>query len=741
MIKSQTNPRINRASHSALNLKSTASEDYLKVLNGEEIDDQENSFLDVQRRIQNGDLINNPDLARKTIERTAKSFFDSKPNTHLEATYSSLIACSSAQTGNMSVKASLEICFAILYDMLLSPFKNDSDLARNLLAEGIRKRKDFRLLLQKRGGFIGRAAKVIHDMDIQPQTSQQQILQATSSSSSFSSSSSSSSSSSFESLNLITMQHHVLLNITDVFRELADGGVRHWDPIEADELLEVMDVKNEDELIGKLNNVSDQINNEQNNEQNNGEENQDQFDAEKKQKTENTDENEDDNLKLSETGDENEQNKQKLKTNSKSVESLHIKDEQQIPQIEDEEDDNIVKWRTNKKNLLQYFELKGLKRLNRSNKRQFAIIDSLQEELEQLDRDKLNLQLQIAGEEDRLNEKLIPLQEELDRSNSETRKEKEYSQNISKQIQLLQAEIKKLKEELIFKMTEIDKLKQSEKEQTDLRRESEDQQKRWKEERDQEQSRADAVESEFREFKLQNERSNQLMEQEKSARLKEFNENEDWKRKYYEELDRRLDRDNQIKILQEEKLLVIERYELEIQRLNDLYELEKEQRRIAEFENVKLNGLLAENEIDSEKLKMRIEDEQSKISEIMSLAPKLKEKEIILDENQKKIENLESSIDSEKEKRRIAENLLKIEKEEIKKQIKIAKDERIKQTEEERRRITAQIKQMMEEEDKIKAIQDQKLIIEQRDNEISKRRDVERQIRLQKLEVTKSALQ
>ncbi|KAA6354865.1 MAG: hypothetical protein EZS28_049608, partial [Streblomastix strix] len=367
--------------------------------------------------------------------------------------------------------------------------------------------------------------------------------------------------------------------------------------------LEVMDVKNEDELIGKLNNVSDQINNEQNNEQNNGEENQDQFGAENKQKTENTDENEDDNLRLSETGGEDEQNKQKLKTNSKSVESLHIKDEQQIPQIEDEEDDNIVKWRTNKKNLLQYFELKGLKRLNRSNKRQFAIIDSLQEELEQLERDKLNLQLQIAGEEDRLNEKLIPLQEELDRSNSETKKEKQYSLNISKQIQLLQAEIKKLKEELIFKMVEIDKLKQSEKEQTDLRRESEDQQKRWKEERDQEQSRADAVESELREYKLQNERLNQLMEQEKSARLKEFNENEDWKRKYYEELDRRLDRDNQIKILQEEKLLVIEKYELEIQRLNDLYELEKEQRRIAEFENVKLNGLLAENEIDSEKLK------------------------------------------------------------------------------------------------------------------------------------------
>ncbi|KAA6386835.1 MAG: hypothetical protein EZS28_017637, partial [Streblomastix strix] len=48
---------------------------------------------------------------------------------------------------------------------------------------------------------------------------------------------------------------------------------------------------------------------------------------------------------------------------------------------------------------------------------------------------------------------------------------------------------------------------------------------------------------------------------------------------------------------------------------------------------------------------------------------------------------------------------------------------------------------MMEEEDKIKAQQDQKLINEQRDNEISKRRDVERQIRLQKLEVTKSALQ
>ncbi|KAA6335533.1 MAG: hypothetical protein EZS28_052954, partial [Streblomastix strix] len=275
---------------------------------------------------------------------------------------------------------------------------------------------------------------------------------------------------------------------------------------EADELLEVMDVKNEDELIGKLNNVSDQTNNELNN----GEENQDQSDAEKKQKTENTDENEVDNLRLS----EDEQNKQNLKTNSKSVESLHIKDEQQIPQIEDEEDDIFVKWRTNKKNLLQYFELKGLKRLNQSNKRQFAIIDSLQEELEQLERDKLNLQLQIDGEEDRLNEKLIPLQEELDRSNSETKKEKEYSQNISKQIQLLQAEIKKLKEELIFKMTEIDKLKQSEKEQTDLRRESEDQQKRWKEERDQEQSRADAVESEFREFKLQNERSNQLMEQE-----------------------------------------------------------------------------------------------------------------------------------------------------------------------------------------------------------------------------------
>ncbi|KAA6386836.1 MAG: hypothetical protein EZS28_017638 [Streblomastix strix] len=233
-----------------------------------------------------------------------------------------------------------------------------------------------------------------------------------------------------------------------------------------------------------------------------------------------------------------------------------------------------------------------------------AIIDSLQEELEQLERDKLNLQFQIAGEEDRLNEKLIPLQEELDRSNSETKKEKEYSQNVSKQIQLLQAEIKKLKEELIFMVVEIDKLKQSEKEQTGLRRESEDQLKRWKEERDQEQSRADAVESELREFKLQNERLNQLMEQEKSARLKEFNENEDWKRKYYEELDRRLDRDNQIKILQEEKLQVIERYELEIQRLNDLYELEKEQRRIAEFVNVKLNDLLAENMIESEILKM-----------------------------------------------------------------------------------------------------------------------------------------
>ncbi|KAA6352926.1 MAG: hypothetical protein EZS28_051547 [Streblomastix strix] len=80
MIKSQTNPRINRASHSALNLKSTASEDYLKILNEEEMDDQENSFLDVQRRIQNGDLINNPDLALKTIEKTAKSFFDSKPS-------------------------------------------------------------------------------------------------------------------------------------------------------------------------------------------------------------------------------------------------------------------------------------------------------------------------------------------------------------------------------------------------------------------------------------------------------------------------------------------------------------------------------------------------------------------------------------------------------------------------------------------------------------------------------------
>ncbi|KAA6388170.1 MAG: hypothetical protein EZS28_016304, partial [Streblomastix strix] len=80
MIKSQSDRRINRAPHSALNLKSIASEDNLKILNGEEIDDQEQSFLDVQRRIQNGDLINNPDLARKTIEKTAKSFFDSKPS-------------------------------------------------------------------------------------------------------------------------------------------------------------------------------------------------------------------------------------------------------------------------------------------------------------------------------------------------------------------------------------------------------------------------------------------------------------------------------------------------------------------------------------------------------------------------------------------------------------------------------------------------------------------------------------
>ncbi|KAA6364062.1 MAG: hypothetical protein EZS28_040411, partial [Streblomastix strix] len=156
-----------------------------------------------------GQFAQNPKLVRKVIRKTTRAFFASQ-NKQISGICTGLTVSSAAAVGLIREESSLEICFILLFGLLMSPNESDSKTGMILMKEGIKNRKDFKHLLCGRGGLVGRIVMAL----LRYRTSQ---------------------SSSRESSQRTPL--HALLNALEVLQELVERNEQGWDQSETEDLI------------------------------------------------------------------------------------------------------------------------------------------------------------------------------------------------------------------------------------------------------------------------------------------------------------------------------------------------------------------------------------------------------------------------------------------------------------------------------------------------------------------------
>ncbi|KAA6390524.1 MAG: hypothetical protein EZS28_013946 [Streblomastix strix] len=113
------------------------------------------SLLNFQRYAFEVKFDENPKLARKTIKKIARTYFNQTISSNSDI-FVSILANSAASAGWINEKTSLEIFFSMFFGMLLSLDTQVSKLGMKMFIEGIKdnKKQQFRELLSQKNGIL-----------------------------------------------------------------------------------------------------------------------------------------------------------------------------------------------------------------------------------------------------------------------------------------------------------------------------------------------------------------------------------------------------------------------------------------------------------------------------------------------------------------------------------------------------------------------------------------------------------